>query len=160
MRAFSASSVLLFCFLCLLAMPSGLMAAEEIVPGSGVSGSEMFWKTLAMLVFIVILLFILAALGKRFLAHKTFGQSTLKLLGGLTLGPREQIFMVEAGEDLLIIGVVPGQIRTLHRMKKQAEPGALSGDEGASASTLSAPASFARALADAVRQFRTPHEKT
>jgi len=142
-------------------MPSCLMAAEEVAPGFA-SSSDLFWKTLVALVFIVLLLFVLAALGQKFLAGKAFGQSSLKLLGGLTLGPREQIVLVEAGEDLLVIGIVPGQIRTLHRMKKDSASGLPTGantqDSSLPASFASAP--FTRALVNAIRRLRTPHEKT
>ena len=42
----------------------------------------------------------------------------MKVVGGVALGPRERIVLLEVGEEWLVIGVVPGQIRTLHRMVK------------------------------------------
>ena len=42
----------------------------------------------------------------------------MKIVGGVALGPRERIVLLEVGEEWLVIGVVPGQIRTLHRMVK------------------------------------------
>lgn len=42
----------------------------------------------------------------------------MKVVGGVALGPRERIVLLEIGEEWLVIGVVPGQIRTLHRMVK------------------------------------------
>ena len=101
-----------------LLCPSLLQAAEETAKiEPGVSSGGFFQATLA-LAFIVALLFLLAYVGRKFLGGKAFGQGQLKMLGGLALGPRERIVLVEAGEDLLVIGIVPGQIRTLHRMKK------------------------------------------
>ncbi|MDR1850299.1 MAG: flagellar biosynthetic protein FliO [Zoogloeaceae bacterium] len=140
---------------CALALPSRLMAAEDIVPGVPASG--VFLQTMGALVFIVLLLFILAALGRKFLTSRTFGQSNLRLLGGLTLGPREQIVLIEAGEDLLVIGIVPGQIRTLHRMKKTVQSPDANPQNNAAPST---PLSFTRALADVLRRLKIPHEKT
>jgi flagellar protein FliO/FliZ len=95
-----------------------LHAAEETAKiEPGVSSAGFFQATLA-LAFIVVLLFVLAFVGRKFLGGKAFGQGQLKMLGGLALGPRERIVLVEVGEDLLVVGIVPGQIRTLHRMKK------------------------------------------
>ncbi len=42
------------------------------------------------------------------------GQGELALLGGLALGGRERLMLVRAGQDRVLIGVAPGQIRALH----------------------------------------------
>lgn len=42
----------------------------------------------------------------------------MRVIGGVALGPRERIVLLEIGEQWLVIGIVPGQIRTLHRMAK------------------------------------------
>jgi len=42
----------------------------------------------------------------------------MKVVGGVALGPRERIVLLEVGDEWLVIGIVPGQIRTLHRMAK------------------------------------------
>ncbi|MCL2075058.1 MAG: flagellar biosynthetic protein FliO [Betaproteobacteria bacterium] len=151
MRAFSVSSALAAFS---LAAPSCLMAAEETVPHF-VSGGDLFWKTLVVLVCIVLFLLALGILGRKFLAGQTFGQGAIKLIGGLALGPRERIVLVETGEDLLVIGIVPGQIRTLHRMKKQPDASPCENDPSPQSAN-----SFTRALANAIRHLRTPHEKT
>ena len=50
---------------------------------------------------------------------KGFGNSgPLRMVGGLMIGPRERIVMVEVGESWIVIGVVPGQIKTLHTLPK------------------------------------------
>lgn len=49
---------------------------------------------------------------------KGFGQGGLKVVGGVALGPRERIVLLEVGDERLVIGIVPGQIRTLHRLAK------------------------------------------
>jgi len=141
-----------------LAAPSHLMAAEDVVPGVPASG--LFLQTLGALVFIVFLLFVLAGLGRKFLTSRTFGQSSLKLLGGLTLGQREQIVLVEAGDDLLVIGIVPGQIRTLHTMKKPADPTLPPAANATVSPAPSTPISFTHALADVLSRLKRPHEKT
>lgn len=42
----------------------------------------------------------------------------MKIIGGVALGPRERIVLLEVGNEWLVIGIVPGQIRTLHRLEK------------------------------------------
>jgi len=44
----------------------------------------------------------------------------MKIIGGVALGPRERIVLVEIGNEWLVVGIVPGQIRTLHRLEKGA----------------------------------------
>lgn len=80
--------------------------------------SASFFQAFLALAFIVGLLFLLAFLGRKVLGGKGFGQGGLRLLGGIALGPRERIVLVDVGETLLVVGIVPGQIRTLHRMPK------------------------------------------
>lgn len=38
----------------------------------------------------------------------------LKVLGGLAVGQRERIVLIQVGEKQLLVGVAPGRIQTLH----------------------------------------------
>ena len=42
----------------------------------------------------------------------------LKVLGGISIGQRERIVLVEVKDTWLVVGVGPGQIRTLHTLQK------------------------------------------
>lgn len=42
----------------------------------------------------------------------------LKMIGGISLGQRERIVLIEIDDTWLVIGVGPGQIRTLHTRAK------------------------------------------
>ena len=44
--------------------------------------------------------------------------SGLKVLGGVSVGTREKVLLLQAGKKQLIIGVAPGQIRTLHVLEE------------------------------------------
>jgi flagellar protein FliO/FliZ len=103
----------------LLVLPVGLGfaggARAETAPGPG---SGAFLEALLGLALVIGLLFLFAFLARRALGGKGFGQGGLKLLGGIALGPRERIVLVEAGNDWLVVGIVPGQIRTLHTLPK------------------------------------------
>ena len=59
---------------------------------------------------------------KKLSGGRGFGQSGIKVIGGVVLGPRERIVLLEIGQERLVIGIVPGQIRTLHRLAAASEP--------------------------------------
>lgn len=44
----------------------------------------------------------------------------LKLVGGLMVGPKERVVLLEIGETWLVLGVAPGQVTALHAMEKPA----------------------------------------
>ena len=38
----------------------------------------------------------------------------LRVLGGLSMGSRERVVLIQAGETQLLLGVAPGRVQTLH----------------------------------------------
>jgi len=46
----------------------------------------------------------------------------LKVLGGISVGQRERVVLIQAGETQLLVGVAPGEIRTLHVMDEPIIP--------------------------------------
>jgi len=99
----------------LLLFPFSAHATEAA--GTTVSAGTYVQTGLA-LALIVGLLFGTALLLRKLSGGKGFGQGGMKIVGGVALGPRERIVLVEVGEDWLVIGIVPGQIRTLHHLPK------------------------------------------
>ena len=102
-----------------LFFPVAAHASEAVSPG--VSSGSYVQAGLALLL-IVGLLGATAWLARKVSGGKGFGQAGLKVIGGVALGPRERIVLVEVGNDWLVVGIVPGQIRTLHRLDKGALP--------------------------------------
>jgi flagellar protein FliO/FliZ len=102
----------------LLCLP-GIAQAADQTPGVS---SAAFLQAFLGLGLIVGFLLLFAWLARKFLGGKGFGQGGLKLLGGIALGPRERIILVEAGDQWLVVGIVPGQIRTLHAMPRGETP--------------------------------------
>lgn len=98
-----------------LLLPIACWAADA--PAPGISSGSYLQATLA-LIFIIGLLLATTWLARKVSGGKGFGQGGMKVIGGVALGPREKLVLVEVGETWLVIGVVPGQIRTLHQLPK------------------------------------------
>lgn len=103
----------------LLLFPVAAQASEAASPGVS---SGTYLQAGFALILIVGLLAATAWMARKVSGGKGFGQAGLKVIGGVALGPRERIVLVEVGDDWLVIGVVPGQIRTLHRLAKGSLP--------------------------------------
>lgn len=99
-------------FLCLV---SPTLIAGEVAPG--VSSSSFLQAFLGLLI-IVALLIGAAWFARKMTGGQGFGKGGMRIVGGLAIGPRERIVLVEVGENLLVIGIVPGQIRKLHTLPK------------------------------------------
>jgi flagellar protein FliO/FliZ len=94
------------------------VAQTAAAESPGVSGSAILQMLLG-LTLIVAVLFAGAYLLRRLNGGHNFGQNgTMKVVGGLMLSPRERIVLIEVGESWLVVGIVPGQIKTLHTLPK------------------------------------------
>lgn len=64
---------------------------------------------------------------RRFSPGQSAAQGAVKVVGGVMLGPRERLVVVEVGDTWLLLGVGGGQVSTLHSLPrpegyKPAEP--------------------------------------
>ncbi len=99
----------------LLVIPFHAWSADTQPPG--VSSGSYLQAALALILIIGVLLGA-AWLARKVTGGKGFGQGGMKVIGGVALGPRERLVLVEVGDTWLVIGLVPGQIRTLHQLPK------------------------------------------
>lgn len=76
---------------------------------------------------------------KRFAPGQVSAGGAIKLIGGIAVGPKERVVVVEVGDTWLVVGVAPGQVNALHNMPRL-EPfqagGASLADNGRFASWL------------------------
>ncbi len=98
----------------LLAIAGGEVSSTDATAQTGVLdiGSAI---RLILGLFVVLFLIIASAwLFKRFGRWQGGYTDQLKIVGGLAVGARERIVLVQVGEQQLLIGIAPGNIRTLH----------------------------------------------
>lgn len=110
----------------LLGAPALAQTAGAEAPG--VSGTAIVQMLLG-LALIIAVLFAGAYVLRKVNGGRSFGNSgPLRMVGALMLSPRERIILVEVGDRWIVVGVVPGQIKTLHTLDKGELP-AQTGDK-------------------------------
>lgn len=81
---------------------------------------------------VVALIFGLAWFMRRMGNMSGMAAGNLKVVGGISVGQRERVVLIQAGETQLLVGVAPGEIRTLHVMD---EPIPVQSDSGSKVSS-------------------------
>jgi flagellar protein FliO/FliZ len=60
----------------------------------------------------------------------------LRVIGGLSMGPRERVVLVQVGKQQLLLGVAPGRIQTLHVLEEPVVAGTDTPPQGGFAERL------------------------
>jgi flagellar protein FliO/FliZ len=112
------------CRLLLAMLPGGAFAQAAATETPGVSAGTLLQTVLGLALVIGILL-LAAYFLRRLNGGRGFGSNgPLRVVGGLMIGPRERIVLVEIDDTWIVVGLVPGQIRTLHTLPKgELKPG-------------------------------------
>lgn len=55
---------------------------------------------------------------KRLAPGQVSAGGAIRLIGGIAVGPKERVVVVEVGDTWLVVGVAPGQVTALHNMPK------------------------------------------
>ncbi len=99
----------------LLALLAAAPVASETTPGSAASpmGTGMVLEMVVVLAAVIILILGLGWLIKRVGHFPAAGKGMVRILGGVSLGPREKAVILEAGNRRLLVGVAPGRVQTL-----------------------------------------------
>lgn len=91
------------------------VAAPAVAASSGSMAGNLF-STAFSLMLVIGVIFAIAWL-MRFMQRTRLGGagvSNLRINGGIQVGTRERVLMVQAGDKHLLIGVAPGRVQTLH----------------------------------------------
>lgn len=71
-------------------------------------------ETAVGLLLILVLIIGLGWLARRYGKLPTAGKGMVRILGGVSLGPRERAVVLQVGEARVLVGVAPGRVQTLH----------------------------------------------
>jgi flagellar protein FliO/FliZ len=73
------------------------------------------------LMFVLVCIVALAWLAKRINRFQSTTDGSLQVLGGISMGARERVVLVQVGETQLLLGVSPGRINMLHQLEQPLE---------------------------------------
>lgn len=111
-------------------LPGCVFAADTVAPSSSTWGALL--QALLALVVVLAALFAFLWLLRRISPVQAGAQGVVRVVGGVMLGARERLVIVEVADQWLLIGVAAGQVNHLHTIPRPAgysEPS----DTGASA---------------------------
>lgn len=95
----------------------GAMAAEAAATPVSATGS-----LLQVFVGLVVVLSLMAAAAwalKRFGVARVAGAAPVRVVGGTSLGGRERVVVLEAGDQWIVVGVAPGRVSALGTMPRR-----------------------------------------
>lgn len=121
-KTFCVTSLLMTSDLVLAAESTLLSSAEKIseskeLAGSGFSDPNVAGNLIQTTLGLLVVLLVIAAAAwafKRFGHFQSGLQGQLKVVGGVSLGSRERVVLLQVGSQQLVLGVAPGRIQTLH----------------------------------------------
>ena len=132
------ASAILFC-------ASGAAAAASAPANPASAGS-----LLQVLLGLCLVLGVMAAAAwalKRFGAARLSSGAPVRIIGGVAVGSRERIMVVEVADQWIVVGVAPGRVNTLSTMPRQESP--------VQPHTASSPAGFSAWLRQAAEKRNT-----
>ncbi|HKJ95943.1 MAG TPA: flagellar biosynthetic protein FliO [Gammaproteobacteria bacterium] len=103
----------------LLAAPAAF-AADDGMPSPGVDVSSLLRLTVGLAV-VVGAIFLVSWILRRVGGVRGGANGQMRVLGGVAVGNRERVVLVQVGETQLLVGVAPGRVQTLHVLDKPIE---------------------------------------
>lgn len=106
----------------LFSVASTALRAEEKTSSfsSGVNTGSLL-QTLLGLILVVASIFVVVWLLKRSQMLSGGAHRQLRVIGGISLGARERAVLVQVGNEQILLGVTPQQVRTLHVLPEPLE---------------------------------------
>ena len=110
----------LACFLFALHLPQ-VLAADGSVPAASSTTFLGFLQVLLGLGSVLAAIAGSAWLLKRLGPGQVAASGALRVVGGVAIGPKERVVLVDVGDTRLVLGVAPGHVSTLHQMPRPAD---------------------------------------
>ena len=97
-------------------------ARPAYTPPTAAVSSGSILQVVFSLLLVLAAVVLVAWLLKRINMPQHGASNLLKVISGVAVGQRERIVLVEVNDTWLVVGVAPGQVRTLHSMPKASLP--------------------------------------
>lgn len=117
------------------------VAAADALPQTSAFGA--FFQALLGLAVVLGMLYGFFWLLRRYGPVQSGAQGAVKVVGGVMLGPRERLVVVEVQDTWVLVGVAAGHVSTLHTLAKP---------EGVDVSPVPVSSPFADKLSDLLRR--------
>lgn len=104
-------------------LPTALLAQAENQAGNALEpmSSPYLLKLSAGLILIVVLIFLLAWLVRKFNLNQGSHSGLIKIIAGLSIGTRDRIVLLQVGDEQILVGLTPGKIEKLHTLSHPLE---------------------------------------
>ena len=113
-------------FCCSTTVTANAADAADKKPGAlggAPLGTEGLLETAAGLLLVLAMIIALAWAARRYGRFPMAGKGLVNVLGGITLGSRERVVVVQVDDTRLVLGVAPGRIQTLYVLDRAADGG-------------------------------------
>jgi len=87
---------------------------------TGSNGKSYMLQLFSGLILVLLSIVVLAWVVKRFNRLQPSGNTSLQIIGGISMGARERVVVVQAGSTKVLLGVSPGRINMLHVLEENA----------------------------------------
>jgi flagellar protein FliO/FliZ len=104
--------------LSLVICPLDVFAVEQTqkISNADYMSSDYLLQMIVGLVLVLVCIIALAWFAKRFRYMQSSSVASMQILGGISMGARERVVLMQVGSTRLLLGVAPGCINTLHVM--------------------------------------------
>ncbi len=83
------------------------------------NGKSYMLQLFSGLILVLLSIVVLAWVVKRFNRLQPSGNTSLQIIGGISMGARERVVVVQAGTTKVLLGVSPGRINMLHVLEEK-----------------------------------------
>jgi flagellar protein FliO/FliZ len=96
------------------------------------------FKVLGGLIVVLVLMAGSAWLLKRFGLAKAASGSTIKIVGGVSVGNRERVLVLEVADQWIVVGVAPGRVSSIATLPRQEQETLVTTSNGPAANNFAA----------------------
>ncbi|MBS0309542.1 MAG: flagellar biosynthetic protein FliO [Proteobacteria bacterium] len=101
-------------------LPVLAQAADTVPTSNAAATAGSFFQVLIGLIVVLGLMAFMAWMMKRFNIARVAGNAPVKIVGGVSVGNRERVMVVEVADQWIVVGVATGQVTALSTMPRPA----------------------------------------